>query len=79
MPRAVFRGGFDVVIAAWPAETDARTALTSAAAHDPTCLCEREARRPADPLSAPRGWHSHPLLQLRGVHRAGADGIDAVA
>jgi hypothetical protein len=77
MPRFVFGGGFDVIVATWPTGTDVASALDAAAGEDPTGLCAKEAARLRDPLRPPAGWSPHPRLPLRGVHTTSDDGIVA--
>src|SRR3974390_3844326 len=45
LPRALFGGGFDIVAAAWPRDTDVSDRLAEAVAHDRTGLCARELDR----------------------------------
>jgi DUF3047 family protein len=76
MPRAVFRGGFDVVLAAWDGATDVDTRLAEAASHDPTGLCRRELERIRAPIAPPVGWKPHDHVPLAGLHREHDGAID---
>ena len=69
MPRAVFRGGFDVVVAAWDSGTEVDACLAEAAAQDPTGLCHRELDRIRAPIAPPSGWEPHVNVPLAGLHR----------
>ncbi len=69
MPRALFRGGFDVVLAVWPSGSDVDARLAQAAAHDPTGLCRRELQRIRAPIMPPSGWRAHGHVPLAGLHR----------
>ncbi len=69
VPRALFRGGFDVVAAVWPVGTDLSARLADPAEQDPTGLCRRELARIAAPIAAPSGWEPHGHLPLAGLHR----------
>jgi hypothetical protein len=69
MPRALFRGGFDVVVAAWPSGSDVGARLAEAAAHDPTGLCRCELERIRAPIVPPSGWEPHIHVPLAGLHR----------
>lgn len=75
IPRAAFRGGFGVVVAAWPPGTDVPARLAAAARADPTGLIAREAARLAHPVRPPAGWEAHPHVPLAGLHTAHHDGI----
>ncbi len=69
MPRALFRGSFNVVVAAWDSGTDVAARLAEAAAHDPTGLCNRELERIRAPIAPPSGWEPHVHVPLAGLHR----------
>jgi Protein of unknown function (DUF3047) len=69
MPRALFRGGFDVLVAVWPRGTDVDARLADAAAEDPTELCDHELRRLRRPVAPPSGWEPHRHIPLGGLHR----------
>ena len=73
LPRALFRGGFDVVVAVWPSGTDVGARLAEAAQQDPTGLCRRELDRIGAPIAPPSGWEPHRQVPLAGLHR-GHDG-----
>jgi hypothetical protein len=75
LPRALFRGGFDVVVAAWPAGTEVGARLADAAERDPTGLCRRELDRIAAPIAPPSGWEPHRHLPLAGLHHDDDDGV----
>ena len=79
LPRAAFRGGFDVVVGAWPPDADVGERLARAATDDPTGLCRREAERLARPVEPPPGWEPHPLIPLTGLHTARGEAIDVDA
>jgi Protein of unknown function (DUF3047) len=68
MPRALFRGGFDVLVAVWPSDTDVEARLAEAAAHDSTGLCRLEAQRIGAPVTPPPGWRPHGHVPLAGLH-----------
>ena len=68
MPRALFRGGFDVVLAVWPSGTDVGARLADAASKDPTRLCGRELDRIGAPIAPPPGWEPHRHVPLAGLH-----------
>ena len=68
MPRALFRGGFDVVAAVWPSGTDVGARLADAAEHDPTGLSRCELDRIRAPISPPSGWEPHRHVPLAGLH-----------
>lgn len=68
LPRALFRGGFDVAVAAWPSGTDVGARLADAAEQDPTGLCRRELKRLRDPIAPPAGWEPHQHVPLAGLH-----------
>lgn len=68
LPRVLFRGGFDVVVAVWPSGTDVGVRLAAAAEHDPTGLCRRELDRTGDPIAPPSGWEPHRQVPLAGLH-----------
>ena len=76
MPRALFRGGFDVVVAVWPSGSDVDARLAQAAAHDPTELCRRELERFRAPIAPPSGWTPHIHVPLAGLHRTRDSGVD---
>ncbi len=76
VPRALFRGGFDVVVAVWPAGADVSARLADAAEQDPTGLCRRELDRIAAPIAAPSGWEPHHHLPLAGLHHDHDRGVD---
>ncbi len=76
MPRAVFRGGFDVVLAVWDSATDVDARLAEAASHDPTGLCRRELERIRAPIASPVGWKPHDHVPLAGLHRERGGTID---
>jgi hypothetical protein len=69
MPRALFRGGFDVVVAVWPRGCDVGARLADAAERDPTGLCRREFDRLGTPIAPPSGWEPHRHVPLAGLHR----------
>ena len=69
LPRALFRGGFDVVVAVWPSGTDVGARLAEAAEQDPTGLCRRELDRIGAPIAPPSGWEPHRQVPLAGLHR----------
>ena len=73
MPRALFRGGFDVVVATWPGGADVASRLQEAVEHDPTGLCRRELDRIREPVVPPPGWEAHHHIPLAGLHH-GQDG-----
>lgn len=68
MPRALFRGGFDVVVAVWPSGTDVGARLADTPNQDPTGLCRRELDRIATPIAPPSGWEPHRYVPLAGLH-----------
>ena len=68
MPRALFGGGFDVVVAVWPSGTDVGARLADAAEHDPTGLCRREFDRIGAAIAPPSGWEPHRHVPLAGLH-----------
>jgi len=76
MPRALLRGGFDVVVAVWPRGTDVRARLTDAAEQDPTGLCRREFDRIGAPIAPPSGWEPHRHLPLAGLHHEHDGAVD---
>jgi hypothetical protein len=76
MPRALFRGGFDVVVAAWATGTDVDARLAEAAARDATGLCRRELERVRAPVAPPAGWTPHGHVPLAGLHRERDGEID---
>lgn len=76
MPRALFRGGFDVVVAVWPADSDMDARLADAAEHDPTGLCRRELERMRAPIAPPPGWRPHIHVPLAGLHCERAGQVD---
>jgi hypothetical protein len=76
LPRAVFGGGFDVVVAVWPSGSDVSARLAEAAEQDPTGLCRGERDRIAAPIAAPPGWEPHRHLPLVGLHREHDGEID---
>jgi hypothetical protein len=76
MPRALFRGGFDVVVAAWPSGSDVGARLAEAAARDPTGLCGRELERIRAPIAPPSGWEPHIHVPLAGLHRRREGEVD---
>ena len=75
-PRALFGGGFDIVVAAWPTGTDVSERLAEAVAHDRTGSCARELDRMGDPITPPGGWEPHRHIPLAGLHRRRDDQID---
>ena len=75
-PRALFNGGFDMVVAAWPNGTDVSERLAETVGHDPTGLCTRERDRMRDPITPPGGWKSHRHIPLVGLHRQRDGEID---
>ena len=76
MPRALFRGGFDVVVAAWPTGTDVGARLADAAGHDPTGLCRRELARIGAAITPPSAWEPHRHVPLAGLHQEHAGEVD---
>jgi hypothetical protein len=76
LPRALFGGGFDVVVAVWPAGTDVSARLADTAEQDPTGLCRRELDRIAAPIAPPSGWEPHGHLPLAGLHRDHDGAVD---
>jgi hypothetical protein len=76
MPRDLFGGGFDVVVAAWPSGTEVNERLADAVAHDRTGLCTRELERMGDPITPPDGWEPHRHIPLAGLHRQHDGHID---
>jgi hypothetical protein len=76
MPRAVFRGGFDVVLAAWDRAAEVDGCLAEAASHDPTGLCRRELERIRAPIAPPEGWKPHEHIPLAGLHLERDGAID---
>jgi len=68
MPRALFRGGFDVVVAVWPGGGDVSSRLADAVAEDPTGLCRRELERIRAPSATPSGWTPHRHVPIAGLH-----------
>jgi hypothetical protein len=79
MPRALFRGGFDVVVAAWASGTDVGARLAGAAERDPTGLCRRELDRIAAPIAPPSGWEAHRHIPLAGLHHQHDGEIDVLS
>jgi hypothetical protein len=76
MPRALFGGGFDIVVAAWPNGTEVSERLADAVAHYRTGSCARELDRMGDPISPPDGWEPHRHIPLAGLHRQHDGEID---
>jgi hypothetical protein len=76
LPRALFDGGFDVVVAAWPSGTDVSERLAEAVGHDRTGSCARELNRVSKPITPPGGWEPHRHIPLVGLHRQRDDQID---
>jgi hypothetical protein len=76
LPRALFGGGFDVVVAAWPSGTDVSERLTEAVGHDRTGSCAGELDRMANPITPPGGWEPHRHIPLAGLHRQRDNEID---
>jgi hypothetical protein len=76
MPRALFRGGFDVVVAVWPSGTDVGARLAETAQQDPTGLCHRELDRISAPIGPPSGWEPHRHVPLAGLHEEHDGEID---
>ena len=76
MPRLLFRGGFDVVVAVWPGGTDVGVRLADAAEHDPTGLCRRELDRLGSPIAPPSGWQPHRHVPLAGLHHERGGHVD---
>jgi hypothetical protein len=70
LPRTMFRGGFDVVVAVWPNGTDLAARLADSAEQDPTGLSRRELDRIGAPIAPPSGWESHRFVPLAGLHHA---------
>lgn len=79
MPRALFRGGFDVVVAAWPRGADVPERLADAAERDPTGLCRLELDRIAAPITPPAGWEPHRHIPLAGLHHQNGREIDVLS
>ena len=75
-PRALFDGGFDVVVAAWPNGTDVSKRLAEAVGHDRTGSCARELDRVSNPITPPVGWEPHRHIPLVGLHRQRENEID---
>jgi Protein of unknown function (DUF3047) len=76
MPRALFRGGFDVVVAVWPSGTDVRSRLADAAPQDQTGLCDHELERIGNPVAPPSGWEPHHHVPLAGLHHQREGQVD---
>ncbi len=76
MPRALFGGGFDVLVVAWPAGEDVQARLAQAATDDPTGLCRDELERIRDPVTPPSGWEPHVHVPLAGVHRRSGEEVN---
>ena len=75
-PRALFNGGFDVVVAAWNSGTEVSERLAEAVGRDRTGSCARELDRMANPVTPPGGWEPHRHIPLVGLHRRRDDEID---
>jgi hypothetical protein len=69
LPRELFGGGFDTVVAAWPSGADVAERLVDAATNDRTGLCAREFERIGDPIAPPARWEPHRHIPLVGLHR----------
>jgi hypothetical protein len=69
MPRALFAGGFDVLVAVWERDSDVDARLAQAAGHDPTGLCRLELQRIRAPIAPLAGWEPHRHVPFAGLHR----------